>query len=100
MGRMNEGTTDIKIPGTNEIIPAGGLASYNTIDCHFNPKLYPEPMKWDPARFGDGRKEIEQEAYGYQSPNPEFIPPTTTLKELAPALPRNLYVKAVPKDKT
>lgn len=26
MGRMNEGTTDIKIPGTNEIIPAGGLA--------------------------------------------------------------------------
>lgn len=33
------------------------------------------------------------------SPNPEFIPPTTALKELAPALPQNLYCKAVPREK-
>lgn len=70
MGRMNEGKEDIVIPGTNEIIPAGGLASYNTIDVHFNEKLYPEPMKWDPARFGPGRKEMEQEAHGCKSSFP------------------------------
>ncbi|KAH6722844.1 putative cytochrome P450 [Leptodontidium sp. MPI-SDFR-AT-0119] len=138
MGRMNEGTTDIKIPGTNEIIPAGGLACYNTIDVHYNEKLYPQPLKWDPARFGEGRKEMEQEAYGFMgwgggrhpcngirwakiqqnmmlayalgmykwtgcfpdgSPNPEFIPPTTALNELAPALPQNLFCKAVPREK-
>lgn len=64
MGRVNEGTTDIKIPGTNEIIPAGGLASYNTIDVHYSEKLYPQPLKWDPARFGEGRKEMEKEAHG------------------------------------
>lgn len=64
MGRLNEGTTDIKIPGTNEIIPAGGLACYNTIDVHYKEKLYPQPLKWDPARFSDGRKEMEQEAHG------------------------------------
>lgn len=64
MGRVNEGSEDIIIPGTNEIMPAGGLISYNTIDCHYNPKLYPEPMKWDPARFSEGREEMKQEAHG------------------------------------
>ncbi|EME79061.1 uncharacterized protein MYCFIDRAFT_204672 [Pseudocercospora fijiensis CIRAD86] len=65
MGRMNEGTTDIKIPGTDEVVPAGGLCCYNTIDVHYSEKLYPEPLKWDPARFGEGRKEMEQEAHGF-----------------------------------
>jgi cytochrome P450 len=64
MGRMNEGSEDIVIPGTSQIIPAGGLASYNTIDVHYNEKLYPQPLKWDPARFGEGREEMKQEAHG------------------------------------
>ena len=64
MGRMNEGSKDIVIPGTNEIIPAGGLASYNTIDVHYNEKLYPKPLSWDPARFTEGREEMKQEAHG------------------------------------
>lgn len=33
-------------------------------------------------------------------PNSEFIPPTTALKELAPALPQNLYCRAVPREKS
>ncbi|CRG89060.1 Cytochrome P450 oxidoreductase, putative [Talaromyces islandicus] len=122
MGRVNERTTDIKIPGTNEIIPAGGLASYNTIDVLYNERLHPQPLKWDPARFGEGRKEMEKEAHGFmwqnmvlayalamykwtgcfadRSANPEFIPPTTALNELAPALPQNLYCMAIPREKT
>ncbi|KAI9727731.1 MAG: hypothetical protein M1828_005959 [Chrysothrix sp. TS-e1954] len=136
MGRLNEGEHDIKIPNTNQIIPAGGLACYNTIDVHYNDKLYPKPLSWDPARFGEGREEMKQEAHGFMgwgagrhpcngmkwaklqqnmilayafamyefsgchkdgSPNPEFIPPTTALNELAPALPHNLLIKAVPR---
>lgn len=64
MGRFNDTSDPIPIPGTNEVIPPGSFACYNTIDVHYNEKLYPDPMKWDPERWREGRKEFEREAYG------------------------------------
>lgn len=64
MGRYNDTSEPIPIPGTNEVIPAGSFACYNTIDAHYNEKLYPEPMKWDPERWREGRKEFEAEIHG------------------------------------
>ena len=74
MGRVNEGEQDIQIPGTKEIIPAGGLACYNTIDVHYNEKLYPKALSWDPARFGEGREEMKQEEHGCKSHRPFRTP--------------------------
>ena len=64
MGRFNDTPNPIPIPGTDEVIPSGSFACYNTIDVHYNEKLYPDPMKWDPERWVEGRKEFEREAYG------------------------------------
>ncbi|EED18907.1 cytochrome P450, putative [Talaromyces stipitatus ATCC 10500] len=65
MGRFNDTHSPIPIPGTNEVIPPGSFACYNTLDVHYNEKLYPDPMKWDPERFLERREEYKKEAYGY-----------------------------------
>ncbi|KAI1378720.1 putative cytochrome P450 [Hypoxylon crocopeplum] len=65
MGRFNDTPDPIPIPGTDEVIPSGSFACYNTIDVHYNETLYPDPMKWDPERWREGRKEFEREAYGF-----------------------------------
>ncbi|KAF2178413.1 putative cytochrome P450 [Zopfia rhizophila CBS 207.26] len=65
MGRFNDTPDPIAIPGSDEVIPPGSFACYNTIDVHYNEKLYPNPMKWDPERFLEGREEFKKEAYGY-----------------------------------
>ncbi|KAF8852512.1 putative cytochrome P450 [Acephala macrosclerotiorum] len=65
MGRFNDTSNPIPIPGSDEVIPPGSYACYNTIDAHYNEKLYPEPMKWDPERWREGRKEFERETYGF-----------------------------------
>ena len=64
MGRFNDTGSPIPIPGTDEVIPAGSFACYNTIDAHYNEKLYPDPMKWEPERFQEGREEFKKQAYG------------------------------------
>ncbi|KAF2723083.1 putative cytochrome P450 [Polychaeton citri CBS 116435] len=65
MGRFNDTKNPIPIPGTDEIIPPGSFACYNTIDVHYNEKLYPNAMKWDPERWREGREEFKQETYGF-----------------------------------
>jgi cytochrome P450 len=65
MGRFNDTKDAIPIPGTDEVIPAGSFACYNTGDVHYSEKLYPNPMKWDPERWQEDRQESKQEAYGY-----------------------------------
>ncbi|KID84886.1 Cytochrome P450 [Metarhizium guizhouense ARSEF 977] len=65
MGRFNDTPDAISIPGSNQVIPPGSFACYNTIDAHYNEKLYPNAMKWDPERWSEGRMESDQEAYGF-----------------------------------
>lgn len=67
MGRFNDTPNAIPIPGTDEVIPSGSFACYNTVDVHYNANLYPDPMKWDPERWLEGRKEAENETYGCES---------------------------------
>ena len=69
MGRMNDTPDAISIPGTDEVIPPGSFACYNTIDVHYNEELYPNPMKWEPERFREGREEFKKETYGCEYPN-------------------------------
>jgi cytochrome P450 len=64
MGRLNDTPNPIPIPGTDEVIPPGSFACYNTIDVHYNEELYPDPMKWDPERFREGREEFKRQTYG------------------------------------
>lgn len=64
MGRFNDTPNAIPIPGTEEVIPSGSFACYNTIDVHYNENLYPNPMKWDPERWNEDRQEFKKEAYG------------------------------------
>lgn len=64
MGRLNDTPNPISIPGTDEVIPPGSFACYNTLDVHYSDKLYPNPMKWEPERFCEGREEFKKEAYG------------------------------------
>ncbi|KUJ11672.1 putative cytochrome P450 [Mollisia scopiformis] len=65
MGRFNDSPNPIPIPGTNEVIPPGSFACYNTVDVHYSEKLYPDPMKWEPERWLEGREEFKKEAYGW-----------------------------------
>jgi cytochrome P450 len=75
MGRFNDTDKAIPIPGTEEVIPPGSFACYNTGDVHYSEKLYPNPMKWEPERWQEGREEFKQEAYGCKSlPTPILDP--------------------------
>ncbi|KAF7984620.1 hypothetical protein HWV62_12835 [Athelia sp. TMB] len=40
---------DIEVSG--KIIPRGAFMAYQMGDVHLNGKYYPDPLKWDPARF-------------------------------------------------
>ncbi|KAF3763196.1 cytochrome P450 [Cryphonectria parasitica EP155] len=65
MGRFNVSPNAIPIPGSSEVLPSGSFASYNTMDVHYNEKLYPNPKKFDPERFMEGREEFKKETYGF-----------------------------------
>jgi cytochrome P450 len=79
MGRLNDTPDPIPIPGTDEVIPPGSFACYNTLDVHYNEELYPNPMKWDPERFREGREEFKKQAYGCEYSGPRPLPLCTRL---------------------
>ena len=58
MIRQNISSSSIPIPGTDEVIPAGGFVAYHTGDVHYNEKLYPKPFILDP--FREDRVESKQ----------------------------------------
>ncbi|RAH41256.1 cytochrome P450 [Aspergillus brunneoviolaceus CBS 621.78] len=65
MIRLNMAPHAVPIPGTAEVVPAGTFAAYNSTEVHFNPDLYPDPYRYDPERFREGREEFKREAYGF-----------------------------------
>ena len=64
VGRLNVTSEPIAIPNSDEVIPGGAYAVWNSTELNFDPKLFPEPRKFDPLRFSEGRREFEQEPYG------------------------------------
>ena len=64
VSRRNITRYPVNIAGTDEIIPPGGYSAYHSSDVHYNKMLYPDPMRWDPERFCEGREEFKNEDYG------------------------------------
>uniref|UniRef100_A0A0D2YKP8 Cytochrome P450 6A1 n=2 Tax=Fusarium oxysporum TaxID=5507 RepID=A0A0D2YKP8_FUSOF len=63
--RKNTSDKSITIVGSDEIIPKDAFAVYLTDNCHFNPDIYSEPLKWDPDRYATGRAEDKKGQYAY-----------------------------------
>ena len=61
--RRNVSGKPIPIPGTDEVIPDGTFAIYNTTEVHFDDRFYPDPTKFDPTRHLEGREEYKQDIY-------------------------------------
>ncbi len=68
MLRVNLASESIPIPRTGEVIPAGAFVSYNSTDVHYKEELYPNPMKYDPERFLEGREEFKKQTFGCEYP--------------------------------
>lgn len=64
VGRLNVGKEAIPIPDSNEVIPPNTYAVWNSTELNFNPELFPNPHKFDPMRFTEGRREFEKEPIG------------------------------------
>jgi cytochrome P450 len=64
VARLNVSNEAIPIPGSDEVIPAGAYAAYNSSEVNFDPVLYPNPHNFDPERFLEGRREFEKEPLG------------------------------------
>lgn len=64
VGRLNVSNEAIPIPESDEVIPPGAFAVWNSTELNFNDKLFPNPRKFDPMRFTEGRREFEQETHG------------------------------------
>ncbi|ORY39731.1 cytochrome P450 [Leucosporidium creatinivorum] len=62
--RRNLTGKDLK---TNEgdVIPDGALLAYHLDEIHQDPEIYPEPTKWDPARYLPERAEDKKAPFAY-----------------------------------
>ena len=63
MLRQNMSSDSIRIPGSNEVIPAGSFVGYYTSDAHQNEDLYPNPTKLDPDRWLEGSDISKKQSY-------------------------------------
>ncbi|KAF7974030.1 hypothetical protein HWV62_13553 [Athelia sp. TMB] len=54
---------DIEVSG--KIIPRGAFMAYQMGDVHLNGEYYPDPLKWDPARFMSGNAQSEAPYIGW-----------------------------------
>nr|A0A4P8DJC8.1 RecName: Full=Cytochrome P450 monooxygenase dmxR5; AltName: Full=Dimeric xanthone biosynthesis cluster protein R5 [Cryptosporiopsis sp. 8999]QCL09096.1 DmxR5 [Cryptosporiopsis sp. 8999] len=50
---------------TDEFIPAGSFAIYNTTETHFSEELYPDPHTFKPERWLEGNANVQKQAYGF-----------------------------------
>ncbi|TQN66212.1 Obtusifoliol 14-alpha demethylase [Colletotrichum shisoi] len=55
--RKNTSGRPIPTGHGNEVIPPGAFVAYATGDIHLDPQVYPDPLKWDPARYLPDRAE-------------------------------------------
>lgn len=63
--RRNVSGKPIPTGNGNEVIPPDAFVVYATADAHLDPNIYPNPEKWDPARYLPGRAEHEKASYGW-----------------------------------
>lgn len=63
--RKNTSGKAIPTGNGNEVIPPEAFVTYAIADTHLNPEIYPNPEKWDPARYLPGRAEDKKQTYGF-----------------------------------
>ncbi|KAK3681352.1 putative cytochrome P450 oxidoreductase [Podospora appendiculata] len=63
--RLNLSANSIPIPGSDEVVPGNTFVIYNSTEVNFSEELYPNPTKFDPERFLEGREEFKKETYGF-----------------------------------
>ncbi|KAI0544537.1 cytochrome P450 [Xylaria curta] len=63
--RKNVSGCDIPIGGTGKTIPNGSYAAYLPDHMHMNSCIYPEPLKFNPARFLDSTRLDDQEPHSF-----------------------------------
>ncbi|KAH9861690.1 hypothetical protein J1614_011443 [Plenodomus biglobosus] len=49
----------------DEVIPPGAFVTYAIADMHLDPGVYPDPHKWDPARYLPERAEDKVKDHGF-----------------------------------
>lgn len=47
------------------LIRRGDFVVYSLADVHLNPEIYPNPLKFDPTRYDEERKEDKKSTFGY-----------------------------------
>ncbi|KAI6381024.1 hypothetical protein MCOR25_001325 [Pyricularia grisea] len=52
--RRNISGQDVSLGSSGEIVPKGSYVVYSVDDMHMNKEHYPEPARWDPARYEGG----------------------------------------------
>jgi cytochrome P450 len=62
--RLNTSPNPIPIPGSDEVVPGNTFVIYNSTEVNFSEELYPNPTKFDPERFLEGREEFKKQTYG------------------------------------
>ncbi|CAG5185691.1 uncharacterized protein ALTATR162_LOCUS11376 [Alternaria atra] len=60
--RRNISGRSIPTGNGNEVIPPGAFVTYATGDIHYDPDVYTDPHKWDPARYLPERAEDKKKA--------------------------------------
>ncbi|KAK2604246.1 hypothetical protein N8I77_007190 [Diaporthe amygdali] len=65
MGRLNTSKEPVPIPGSDHVVPGNTFIVYNSTEVNFSEKLYPNPYKFDPGRFLEGREEYKQETNSF-----------------------------------
>jgi cytochrome P450 len=64
--RRNISGKALPIGDGDEVIPPGAFVTYATADIHLDPEIYPDPHRWDPARYLPERAEDKKkEDYGW-----------------------------------
>ncbi|KAI4945100.1 hypothetical protein J4E91_008077 [Alternaria rosae] len=60
--RRNISGKSIHTGNGDEVIPSGAFVTYAPGDIHYDPEIYPDPQKWDPARYLPERAEDKKKA--------------------------------------
>ncbi|KAF8816709.1 cytochrome P450 [Phlegmacium glaucopus] len=47
------------------LVQRGDFVVYSLADVHLDPEIYPNPLKFDPTRYNEGRKEDKKTTFGY-----------------------------------
>jgi cytochrome P450 len=61
--RRNTSGHDIQVG--DEVVPKDAYVAYSFNHTHQDPSIYPNPTKWDPARYSEERAEDKKREYAY-----------------------------------